>query len=73
MIALNKPPSGSAAVSRSRPFYAEHAALYDVLITDPVEPWASAVHGRLLAEKLAPGRLHGRHLPRSSQRPAHRS
>ena len=36
--------SDSVTVSRSRPFYAEYAAAYDLLIVDPVEPWAEAVH-----------------------------
>ena len=40
--------SQSAKVSRSRPFYARHAEAYDVLVTDPVEPWVSAVHDRLV-------------------------
>lgn len=41
--------SASARVSRSRPFYADYAEAYDLLITDPVEPWVEAVHDRLLA------------------------
>ena len=40
--------SQSAWVSRTRPFYARHAQAYDLLVTDPVEPWAEAVHERLL-------------------------
>ena len=40
--------SHSAQVSRSRPFYADHAAAYDLLITDPVEPWVDAVHDVLV-------------------------
>lgn len=39
--------SHSAQVSRSRPFYARHAQAYDLLVTDPVEPWVQAVHQRL--------------------------
>ncbi|MEV6539044.1 class I SAM-dependent methyltransferase [Streptomyces sp. NPDC051665] len=35
-------------MSQSRPFYAFHAAAYDLLITDPVEPWVDAVHGVLV-------------------------
>jgi trans-aconitate methyltransferase len=38
--------SRSARVSRERPFYARHAQAYDDLVTDPVEPWVSAVHSR---------------------------
>ena len=36
----------------SRPFYARHADAYDLLITDPVEPWADAVHDRLVRAGL---------------------
>jgi len=36
----------SFQVSSERPFYAEHAEVYDVLITDPVGPWVEAVHAR---------------------------
>lgn len=39
--------SWSARVSVERPFYALHADAYDLLITDPVEPWVDAVHERL--------------------------
>jgi SAM-dependent methyltransferase len=39
--------SHSARVSRTRPFYARHAGAYDLLVTDPVEPWVEAVHERL--------------------------
>ncbi len=35
--------SHSAGVSRGRPFYAAYADAYDLLITDPVEPWVEAV------------------------------
>lgn len=41
--------SASARVSRARPFYADYAEAYDLLVTDPVEPWVEAVHDRLLA------------------------
>jgi SAM-dependent methyltransferase len=41
--------SASARVSRVRPFYADYADAYDLLVTDPVEPWVEAVHERLLA------------------------
>jgi Methyltransferase domain len=41
--------SRSAQVSRARPFYASFAEAYDLLITDPVEPWISAVDARLRA------------------------
>jgi SAM-dependent methyltransferase len=40
-------PSTSAQVSQTRPFYADHADAYDLLVTDPVEPWVEAVHERL--------------------------
>jgi SAM-dependent methyltransferase len=40
--------SASARVSQTRPFYADHAEAYDLLVTDPVEPWVAAVHDRLL-------------------------
>jgi SAM-dependent methyltransferase len=42
--------STSAQVSRTRPFYAGHAEAYDLLVTDPVEPWVEAVHDRLVAQ-----------------------
>jgi SAM-dependent methyltransferase len=41
--------SASARVSRARPFYADYAEAYDLLVADPVEPWVEAVHDRLLA------------------------
>jgi SAM-dependent methyltransferase len=41
--------SASARVSRVRPFYSDYAEAYDLLVTDPVEPWVEAVHDRLLA------------------------
>lgn len=41
--------STSAQVSQARPFYADHARAYDLLVTDPVEPWVEAVHERLLS------------------------
>ena len=47
----------SAEVARSRPFYAAHAEAYDLLITDPVEPWVSAVHDRLVADGSAPATI----------------
>ena len=59
--------SHSAQVSRSRPFYADHAEAYDLLITDPVEPWVDAVHdvlvrtGRHTAPVLDAGCGTGRH------------
>jgi SAM-dependent methyltransferase len=40
--------SQSAQVSQSRPFYARHAQAYDLLITDPVQPWVQAVHDLLV-------------------------
>ena len=39
----------SARVSETRPFYADHADVYDLLVTDPVDAWVSAVHERLVA------------------------
>jgi SAM-dependent methyltransferase len=39
--------SDSGEMRTERPFYAAHADAYDLLITDPVEPWAEAVHERL--------------------------
>ena len=33
----------AAEVSRSRPFYTRFAAVYDLLVDDPVEPWVEAV------------------------------
>lgn len=41
--------SASAGVSGARPFYADYAEAYDLLVTDPVGPWVEAVHDRLLA------------------------
>jgi 2-polyprenyl-3-methyl-5-hydroxy-6-metoxy-1,4-benzoquinol methylase len=41
--------SDSAQVSETRPFYADHADAYDLLVTDPVEPWVEAVHERLVS------------------------
>ena len=38
----------------SRPFYALHADAYDLLITDPVEPWTDAVHDRLVRAGRSP-------------------
>ena len=38
----------SARVSAERPFSSRHADAYDLLITDPVEPWVDAVHDRLV-------------------------
>jgi len=37
----------SARASSERPFYAVYADAYDLLITDPVEPWVDTVHDRL--------------------------
>ena len=50
-------------VASSRPFYALHADAYDLLITDPVEPWVAAVHDRLRspASVLDAGCGTGRH------------
>ena len=46
--------SSSARVSQARPFYADHADAYDLLVTDPVEPWVEAVHERLLSNGWSP-------------------
>jgi SAM-dependent methyltransferase len=46
--------SPSARRSSERPFYARHADAYDLLITDPVEPWSDAVHDRLTRAGRAP-------------------
>lgn len=46
-------PSTSAQVSQTRPFYAEHADAYDLLVTDPVEPWVEAVHKHLVSHGWA--------------------
>jgi SAM-dependent methyltransferase len=40
--------SPSARVSAERPFYSRYADAYDLLITDPVEPWVTVVHDRLV-------------------------
>jgi SAM-dependent methyltransferase len=56
-LPIKDPPPRSAQVSRSRPFYSAHADAYDLLITDPVEPWVSAVHRRLIAGNLAPAAI----------------
>jgi trans-aconitate methyltransferase len=49
--------SESARVSRARPFYADHAEAYDALITDPVDPWVSAVDARLIADGHSPATI----------------
>jgi SAM-dependent methyltransferase len=46
--------SPSARTSGQRPFYAAHADAYDLLVTDPVEPWTEAVHERLTAPPQPP-------------------
>lgn len=53
----------SAQVSSERPFYARYAEAYDLLVTDPVEPWVVAVHDRLApsAAVLDAGCGTGRH------------
>ena len=54
-------------MSRSRPFYADYAAAYDLLVADPVEPWVEAVHevlgraGHQSASVLDAGCGTGRH------------
>ncbi|GAA5010333.1 methyltransferase domain-containing protein [Actinopolymorpha pittospori] len=40
--------SRSASTSQERPFYAQYAWAYDHLIDDSPEPWAAAVHDRLV-------------------------
>ncbi len=39
-------------MSQVRPFYADFAEAYDLLVTDPVEPWVAAVHDRLVSAGL---------------------
>jgi SAM-dependent methyltransferase len=46
--------SSSARTSSERPFYALHADAYDLLITDPVDPWVDAVHLRLRSAGRSP-------------------
>jgi SAM-dependent methyltransferase len=46
--------SASARTSSERPFYALHADAYDLLITDPVEPWVDAVHDVLVGSGRSP-------------------
>ena len=46
--------SASARVSQVRPFYADYADAYDLLVTDPVGPWVDAVDDRLLASGSSP-------------------
>lgn len=41
--------SPSADVAAERPFYDRHADAYDALITDPVDPWVTAVDDELRA------------------------
>jgi SAM-dependent methyltransferase len=59
--------SHSALVTRTRPFYARHAGAYDLLVTDPVEPWVESVHewltraGQPAASVLDAGCGTGRH------------
>lgn len=45
--------SRSADVAGDRPFYALDADAYDALITDPIAPWADAVHSSLLEAGLS--------------------
>ncbi|MHA6629757.1 hypothetical protein ACU61A_30325 [Pseudonocardia sichuanensis] len=51
-------------MSTTRPFYAAYASAYDLLVTDPVEPWVRAVHARL------PGRVPACILAVTAVRPA---
>lgn len=44
-------------MSLTRPFYADHAAAYDLLVTDPVEPWVDAVHERIQSQGWAAARV----------------
>jgi SAM-dependent methyltransferase len=46
--------SSSARAVAERPFYALHAEAYDLLITDPVDPWVDAVHERLRSAGHSP-------------------
>ena len=50
-------PSPSAQVAAERPFYAAHAAAYDFLVTDPVEPWVAHVDSKLRARGLFPATI----------------
>lgn len=47
---MQRVTSMSARASTERPFYGLHAEAYDLLITDPVGPWVTAVHNRMLRE-----------------------
>ena len=49
--------SRSARVTAERPFYSRYADAYDLLITDPVEPWVDAVHDRLVQVHESGARL----------------
>jgi SAM-dependent methyltransferase len=44
-------------VSAERPFYDRHAEAYDMIVTDPVEPWVEAVHDLLLGSGRAAARV----------------
>jgi SAM-dependent methyltransferase len=46
--------SSSARTASERPFYALHADAYDLLITEPVDPWVDAVHDRLRSAGRSP-------------------
>lgn len=46
--------SPSAHASAVRPFYAAQASAYDLLITDPVEPWVAFVDNTLRTAGLSP-------------------
>jgi SAM-dependent methyltransferase len=44
-------------VAGVRPFYDRHAHAYDALMTDPVEPWVTAVNECLLAAEFSNARV----------------
>lgn len=48
--------SDSAQVSATRPFYAADAEVYDLLVTDPVEPWVEIVDAHVAGS--APALIH---------------
>jgi SAM-dependent methyltransferase len=49
--------ASSAQTSSERPFYALHADAYDLLITDPIDPWVDAVHDRLRSAERSPASI----------------
>ncbi|GAB3836858.1 class I SAM-dependent methyltransferase [Dactylosporangium cerinum] len=49
--------SASARTSSKRPFYALHGDAYDLLVTDPVEPWVDTVHDELTGSGRSPATI----------------